>query len=100
MTVFQFLIAYYKIIRTSIGVANSTSAFNLGHACGKCVSLPVQLLSDLVESPKIGILDILDEESKLPRPSDSHFTAVVHQKHKDHFRISVGAWFFTYSTIR
>jgi len=32
----------------------------------------------------------LDEENRLPQPSDQHFTSVVHQKHKDHFRLSVG----------
>ncbi|XP_024898472.1 unconventional myosin-VI isoform X2 [Pteropus alecto] len=44
---------------------------------------------DLVESKLVGILDILDEESRLPQPSDQHFTSAVHQKHKDHFRLTV-----------
>nr|CAB3264159.1 unconventional myosin-VI [Phallusia mammillata] len=44
---------------------------------------------DLIESPRVGILDILDEENKLPRPDDTHFTSVVHSKHKGHFRISI-----------
>jgi len=44
---------------------------------------------DLIEAPKIGILDILDEESKLPRPDDKHFTSQIHQKHKNHFRITI-----------
>ncbi|XP_077972837.1 unconventional myosin-VI-like isoform X3 [Styela clava] len=44
---------------------------------------------DLVESPKVGILDILDEENKLPRPSPSNFTSTVHKKHSNHFRISI-----------
>ncbi|NXH20680.1 MYO6 protein, partial [Bucco capensis] len=44
---------------------------------------------DLIEAKLIGILDILDEENRLPQPSDQHFTAVVHQKHKDHFRLSI-----------
>ena len=47
------------------------------------------MLLDLIEAPKIGILDILDEENKLPRPDDKHFTAAIHNKHKNHFRISV-----------
>uniref|UniRef100_A0A663NEZ4 Unconventional myosin-VI n=1 Tax=Athene cunicularia TaxID=194338 RepID=A0A663NEZ4_ATHCN len=44
---------------------------------------------DLIEAKLIGLLDILDEENRLPQPSDQHFTSVVHQKHKDHFRLSI-----------
>ncbi|KAM9797943.1 unconventional myosin-VI-like isoform 2-T2 [Neosynchiropus ocellatus] len=44
---------------------------------------------DLVEAKLVGILDILDEESRLPQPSDQHFTDTVHGKHKDHFRLTV-----------
>ncbi|XP_073711796.1 myosin VIa isoform X3 [Misgurnus anguillicaudatus] len=44
---------------------------------------------DLVESKLVGILDILDEENRLPQPSDQHFTDTVHNKHKDHFRLTV-----------
>ncbi|XP_061479148.1 unconventional myosin-VI isoform X5 [Rhineura floridana] len=44
---------------------------------------------DLIEGKLIGVLDILDEENRLPQPSDQHFTSVVHQKHKDHFRLSI-----------
>ncbi|NXT28071.1 MYO6 protein, partial [Syrrhaptes paradoxus] len=44
---------------------------------------------DLIEAKFIGVLDILDEENRLPQPSDQHFTSVVHQKHKDHFRLSI-----------
>ncbi|XP_076818401.1 unconventional myosin-VI-like isoform X1 [Clavelina lepadiformis] len=44
---------------------------------------------DLIESPKHGILDILDEENKLPQQSDNHFTTAVHNQHKGHFRISI-----------
>uniref|UniRef100_A0A914V882 Unconventional myosin-VI n=1 Tax=Plectus sambesii TaxID=2011161 RepID=A0A914V882_9BILA len=44
---------------------------------------------DLIETKGAGILDLLDEESKLPRPSAQHFTATVHQKHKDHFRLAI-----------
>ena len=45
--------------------------------------------TDLVESKVVGILDILDEENRLPQPSDLHFTDTVHNKHKDHFRLTV-----------
>uniref|UniRef100_A0A8D0ABM8 Unconventional myosin-VI n=1 Tax=Sander lucioperca TaxID=283035 RepID=A0A8D0ABM8_SANLU len=44
---------------------------------------------DLVEAKVLGILDILDEENRLPQPSDQHFTDTVHNKHKDHFRLTV-----------
>ncbi|XP_078492466.1 unconventional myosin-VI isoform X2 [Ciona intestinalis] len=44
---------------------------------------------DLIEASRVGILDILDEENKLPASSDNHFTSVVHSKHKNHFRISI-----------
>lgn len=45
--------------------------------------------ADLVEAKVVGILDILDEENRLPQPSDQHFTDTVHNKHKDHFRLTV-----------
>ncbi|XP_064412568.1 unconventional myosin-VI isoform X2 [Latimeria chalumnae] len=44
---------------------------------------------DLIETKLVGVLDILDEENRLPQPSDQHFTATVHQKHKDHFRLTI-----------
>uniref|UniRef100_A0A3P8V144 Unconventional myosin-VI n=1 Tax=Cynoglossus semilaevis TaxID=244447 RepID=A0A3P8V144_CYNSE len=44
---------------------------------------------DLVEAKLVGILDILDEENRLPQPSDQHFTDTVHNKHRDHFRLTV-----------
>ncbi|KAG8582059.1 hypothetical protein GDO81_007897 [Engystomops pustulosus] len=44
---------------------------------------------DLIESKLVGILDILDEENRLPQPSDQHFTSMVHQKHKNHFRLTI-----------
>ncbi|XP_068565215.1 unconventional myosin-VI-like isoform X5 [Cebidichthys violaceus] len=44
---------------------------------------------DLVEAKVLGVLDILDEENRLPQPSDQHFTDTVHNKHKNHFRLTV-----------
>ncbi|KAK9531936.1 hypothetical protein VZT92_011325 [Zoarces viviparus] len=44
---------------------------------------------DLVEAKVVGVLDILDEENRLPQPSDQHFTDTVHNKHKNHFRLTV-----------
>ncbi|KAM8779034.1 unconventional myosin-VI isoform 5-T5 [Rhynchonycteris naso] len=44
---------------------------------------------DLIEAKLVGILDILDEENRLPQPSDQHFTSAVHQKHRDHFRLTI-----------
>ena len=36
-----------------------------------------------------GIFDLLDEESKLPTPKPDHFTMEVHNRNKEHFRLSV-----------
>ncbi|XP_063772916.1 unconventional myosin-VI isoform X7 [Pseudophryne corroboree] len=44
---------------------------------------------DLIESKLVGILDIVDEENRLPQPSDRHFTSMVHEKHKNHFRLTI-----------
>ncbi|XP_033126279.1 unconventional myosin-VI-like [Anneissia japonica] len=43
---------------------------------------------NLIES-KLGILELLDEESKLPRASPNNFTHTVHQKHSSHFRLAI-----------
>ena len=48
-----------------------------------------QCIADLIEAKKTGIIDILDEESKLPKPTAEHFTRELHQKHKNHFRLAV-----------
>ncbi|EDO36037.1 predicted protein [Nematostella vectensis] len=45
--------------------------------------------SHLIEAKKTGILDILDEESKLPKPTSAHFTSDIHLKHKNHFRLAL-----------
>ncbi|CAD5209205.1 unnamed protein product [Bursaphelenchus xylophilus] len=37
---------------------------------------------------KGGLLDLLDEEARLPKPSFQHFTTAVHQSHAGHFRLS------------
>ncbi|XP_013788339.1 unconventional myosin-VI-like [Limulus polyphemus] len=44
---------------------------------------------DLMETKGSGIFDLLDEESKLPKPSHNHFTAAVHSNHGKHFRLAV-----------
>ncbi|GAA6108727.1 myosin VIb [Tachysurus ichikawai] len=44
---------------------------------------------DLIEAKLVGILDILDEENRLPQPSDQHFAEAVHNKHKEHFRLTI-----------
>lgn len=43
----------------------------------------------MIEEKKIGIFDLLDEESKLPTPSPQHFTNEVHNKYSKHSRIDV-----------
>lgn len=47
------------------------------------------LLTELIEMKGKGIFDLLDEESKLPTPKPDHFTMEVHNRNKDHFRLSV-----------
>ncbi|XP_077539631.1 myosin heavy chain 95F jaguar [Haemaphysalis longicornis] len=44
---------------------------------------------DLLEGKGTGIFDLLDEESKLPRSSHTHFTSVLHSTHPKHFRLAV-----------
>ncbi len=68
-------------------------------------SLWLYCFADLVEAKLVGILDILDEENRLPQPSDQHFAEAVHSKHKDHFRLTVRyesdyilLWFFPAAT--
>ena len=41
---------------------------------------------DLIESKGQGIFSLLDEESKLPKPSPQHFTEAVHANNSNHFR--------------
>ncbi|KAF4514135.1 UNVERIFIED_CONTAM: hypothetical protein B566_EDAN019190, partial [Ephemera danica] len=44
---------------------------------------------DLIESRGNGIFSLLDEESKLPKPSPAHFTAEVHGRRGGHFRLAL-----------
>lgn len=44
---------------------------------------------ELIEAKNVGLFDMLDEESKLPTPSHTHFTAGVHAKYPRHFRLDV-----------
>ena len=44
---------------------------------------------DLIEVKTTGIMDLLDEECKLPKGSAEHFTDAVHRTHKGHFRLTV-----------
>ncbi|VDN02128.1 unnamed protein product [Thelazia callipaeda] len=43
---------------------------------------------DLFERKIDGLLDLLDEEARLPRPSPQHFTSAAHKQLKDHFRLT------------
>lgn len=47
-----------------------------------------QDIIDLIESKTNGIFTLLDEESKLPKPSFAHFTSEVHSAWSNHFRIA------------
>ena len=44
---------------------------------------------DLVEAKSNGIFSLLDEESKLPKPSAQHFTSAVHNNNGSHFRLAL-----------
>jgi len=44
---------------------------------------------DLIESRGNGIFSLLDEESKLPKPSHQHFTSAVHNNNGSHFRLAL-----------
>ena len=44
---------------------------------------------DLVEAKSNGIFSLLDEESKLPKPSPQHFTSAVHNNNGSHFRLAL-----------
>jgi len=44
---------------------------------------------DLIEVRTSGLIDLLDEECKLPKATDHHFTETVHLTHRGHFRLSV-----------
>lgn len=44
---------------------------------------------ELLENKGNGIFDLLDEESKLPKPSHNHFTLTVHNNYNRHFRLAV-----------
>lgn len=55
---------------------------------------------DLIEAKLVGILDILDEENRLPQPSDQHFVEAIHTKHKDHFRLTVSYGLQLFSKLK
>lgn len=42
----------------------------------------------MIEGKSNGIFTILDEESKLPKSSPTHFTSEVHSAWQNHYRIS------------
>ncbi|XP_069956344.1 unconventional myosin-VI isoform X2 [Cherax quadricarinatus] len=44
---------------------------------------------DVIEAKGSGIISLLDEESKLPKSSHTHFTAAVHNNHTNHFRLAL-----------
>jgi len=44
---------------------------------------------NLFECKATGMFDLLDEESRLPKPNAQHFTQSVHQANKDHFRLGL-----------
>lgn len=48
-----------------------------------------QDIIELIESKECGIFALLDEESKLPKPSFAHFTNEVHKAWNGHFRLAL-----------
>ena len=44
---------------------------------------------DLIEAKGTGIFGLLDEESKLPKPSPQNFASSVHSKNSGHFRLTL-----------
>lgn len=48
-----------------------------------------QDIIELIESKSSGIFNLLDEESKLPKPSYAHFTSEVHSAWQGHYRLSL-----------
>ena len=44
---------------------------------------------DLIEQKGSGIIALLDEENKLPKPSATHFTMAVHNNYNNHFRLAL-----------
>ncbi|XP_055622785.1 myosin heavy chain 95F isoform X2 [Toxorhynchites rutilus septentrionalis] len=48
-----------------------------------------QDIIELIESKSSGIFNLLDEESKLPKPSYAHFTSEVHSAWQGHFRLAI-----------
>ena len=55
-----------------------------------CMLSSILYTLDLIEVKTTGIMDLLDEECKLPKGSTEHFTDAVHHTHKGHFRLTVG----------
>lgn len=49
----------------------------------------LMFFSEIIESKSNGIFTLLDEESKLPKPSFDHFTSEVHKAWNGHFRLSL-----------
>lgn len=47
------------------------------------------VIAALFEGKGTGILDILDEEVRMPRPSYANFTSSLHKKHEKSFRLDV-----------
>ena len=61
-----------------------------GHDAHSHHPIPLRsMLADLIEKRGRGIIDLLDEECRLPRASNEHFTAAVHHRLGGHFRLVV-----------
>jgi myosin-6 len=54
-----------------------------------CVDCRVQDCIELIEKSKVGILAMLDEESKLPKASDNSFCEKMHANYTKHIRVMI-----------
>ena len=61
---------------------------NEGLGVKKIVYVDNEDCIDLIETKSSGIFHLLDEESKLPKSSASHFTSTVHTTNANHFRLA------------
>ena len=63
------------------------------HEYVMCTNIILQnqaaFFTDLIEAETVGVIDLLDEECKLPKGSSKHFTNTVHSKYRHHPRHDV-----------
>lgn len=58
------------------------------------------MVVELIEQKLYGIFELLDNESRLPRPSVEHFTRTVHETHSCHPCLMVPFQFSSFWHLR